>query len=489
MWWPLISPDGLVWHSARVSGSGPQRPSYDDLAVLVMQQAARIAEQDAAIKGLTAEVAELRRRLGMDSSNSSKPPSSDGLDRTKRSAPGSGKRGKPRGAPGATKMLVDDPDEKIACRPDTCGNCAGDLAEAKVFARQRRQVIDLPPPPKPYVTEYLVESLLCAGCGEVTCGDAPDGVAGRLQYGPGAKARMVYLRGAQYLPFGRVAHALDVLCGLRVAPGTVLSAVREAVDRLGPFVDRVRVLLRAQAVIGADETPAWVDGGWKYVHVACTDMLTLLHAGSRSKNDIDAGGVLAGFTGVLVRDGYAGYDHISTATHAECGAHLLRALKGVHDGDPAGQQWAEAMSNTLLIAKKMMADAAAAQHRSLDDEQVRLIRCAYAGALASGREANAKHPQSKAAKLVRRFTRDADDILRFTTDSAIWFSNNQSERDLRPTKLQLKISATWRSLQGLADFATLRSYLSTASKHGEDLLNVLTALFTTGPWLPPDPAL
>ncbi len=164
MWWPLISPDGLVWHSARVSGSGPQRPSYDDLAVLVMQQAARIAEQDAAIKGLTAEVAELRRRLGMDSSNSSKPPSSDGLDRTKRSAPGSGKRGKPRGAPGATKMLVDDPDEKIACRPDTCGNC--DLAEAKVFARQRRQVIDLPPPPKPF-TEYLVESLLCAGCGEV----------------------------------------------------------------------------------------------------------------------------------------------------------------------------------------------------------------------------------------------------------------------------------------------------------------------------------
>jgi transposase len=120
---------------------------------------------------------------------------------------------------------------------------------------------------------------------------------------------------------------LDVLCGLRVAPGTVLSAVRDAVDRLGPFVDRVRVLLRAAAVIGADETPAWVDGGWKYVHVACTERLTLLHAGSRSKADIDAGGVLAGFTGVLVRDGYAGYDHIDTATHAECGAHLLRALK------------------------------------------------------------------------------------------------------------------------------------------------------------------
>jgi hypothetical protein len=88
--------------------------------------------------------------------------------------------------------------------------------------------------------------------------------------------------------------------------------------------------------------------------------------------------------------------------------------------------------------------------------------------------------------LTKRIACDANEILQFTTDTAIWFSNNQSERDLRPTKLQLKISATWRSLQGLADFAALRSYLSTASKHGEDLLEILTALFTTGPWLPPD---
>jgi transposase len=473
-----------------VSGSEPQRPSYDELAALVAEQAGVIAALTAQVTSLRAEVAELRRRLGMDSTNSSKPPSSDGLDRVKRpSGPVSGRRGKPRGAPGATKMLVDDPDDRVACRPAACGTCTGDLAGAAVFAWQRRQVFEVPPPVRPHVTEYLVESLLCPGCGAVTCGDAPDGVTGRVQYGPGAKARMVYLRGAQYLPFGRAAHALDVLCGMRVAPGTVLAAVREAVDRLGPFVDRVRVLLRASAVIGADETPAWVAGGWRYVHVACTDRLTLLHAGSRSKADIDAGGVLSGFTGVLVRDGYAGYDHIDTAAHAECGAHLLRALKGVHEADPAGQEWAEAMANTLLIAKDMMTAAAAAGRSTLDEAQVGFIRSAYAGALASGREANAGHPKSKAAKLVSRFTRDAQEILRFTTDTAIWFSNNQSERDLRPTKLQLKISATWRSLQGLADFATLRSYLSTASKHGEDLLEVLTALFTTGPWLPPDPAI
>jgi transposase len=466
-----------------------QRPSYDELARLVVAQAARIAELEAEVVGLRVELGELKRRLGSTSSNSSKPPSQDGLAKSKRSKGSSGgKRGKPFGAPGATRMLVDDPDETHERAPRACGGCGHDLAGAQEFCRQRQQVVDLPPPPEPHVTEYQVVSLVCPSCDAVTVGRAPDGVTGRVQFGPGVKARLAYLRGAQFLPFGRAADALEVLGGLRVVPATVLAAVREAANRLGPFVDRVRLLLSEAAVIGADETPAWVDGGWKYVHVACTPMLTLLHAGSRSKADIDAGGVLLGFTGVLVRDGYAGYDHLSTAVHAECGAHLLRALKGVHDGDPDRQSWAEAMTNTLLMAREMMAAAVKAGRSALEPEQVSLIRAAYAGALSLGREENAAHPRLKAAKLVERFARDAEDILRFTTDTAIWFTNNQSERDLRPTKLQQKVSATWRSLQGLADFAVLRSYLSTASKHGQDLLEVLVALFTTGPWLPPDPA-
>ncbi len=470
-----------------MSGAEPQRPSYDELALLVVAQAAKIVELEARIAELTSEVVELRRRLGADSSNSSKPPSQDGLGKSKRSSGGSGgKRGKPFGAPGVTMRLVDDPDDSIDCLPARCHGCAADLAGAEEFSRQRRQIIELPPPPKATVTEYRVVALVCPCCAAVTVGAAPAGVTGRVQYGPGVKARLVYLRAAQFLPFGRAAATLGDLCRLRPSTGTIATVIGEAASRLGPFTDRVRLLLRAAPVLGADETPAWVDGGWKYVHVACTEKLTLLHAGRRTKDDIDAGGVLAGFAGVLVRDGYVGYDHIQSAVHAECGAHLLRALKGVHDGDPVGQVWAEYMANTLLIAKQMMHQAATAGHTRLSDEQAGFIRSAYAGAISAGRQANAGRPGTKAAKLVERFARDAADILRFTTDTAIWFSNNQSERDLRPTKLQLKISGTWRTLQGLADFAALRSYLSTATKHGMDLLNVLQQLFTTGPWLPPD---
>jgi transposase len=141
-----------------VSGAESQRPSYDELASLVVSQAAKIVELEARIAELTTEVLELRRRLGADSSNSSKPPSQDGLGKSKRSSGSSGsRRGKPFGAPGVTKRLVDDPDSTADCPPVQCGMCDTDLAGAAEFSRQRRQVIELPPPPKAKVTESLIQ--------------------------------------------------------------------------------------------------------------------------------------------------------------------------------------------------------------------------------------------------------------------------------------------------------------------------------------------
>ena len=108
------------------------------------------------------------------------------------------------------------------------------------------------------------------------------------------------------------------------------------------FMQRVRELLKAAPAVHADETPARAAGGTRYVHLACTAYLTHLHTGDRSAEAIDAGGVLPGYAGIIVRDGYAGYGHLTDALHAWCGAHLLRDLKGLYDFEPDKQDWAVA---------------------------------------------------------------------------------------------------------------------------------------------------
>jgi transposase len=418
----------------------PQLDSVGQLVAVVAELRAEVERLRADNEQLRAENGELRRQLGLNSSNSSKPPSSDGLARP-RAQPVKGqsgrRRGKQPGATGSTLELVADPDQVVQHRPDRCAGL---------------------------------------GCG-----------ADRVQYGLNVKAAAVYVRAAQFLPYGRVAALMGDLLGVRVSVGFVHQVVADAARRLDPFVSHLAALLHVQDVLHADETPARIGGGLKYVHVACTPGLTLFHVGGRSAADVDAGGVLPGFTGTLVRDGYAAYQHLSEAGHAWCGAHLIRDLRGVHETDPAGQQWAEVMAGTLLTAKRLTEQAVAAGRTALTTDEVSHIRACYAGAVAYGREQNPPDREGKlprAGTLVERFATHRDMILRFTVDLAVPFTNNQAERDLRPVKLQQKISATWRTLQGLADFATLRSYLSTAAKHGMDALDVLKQLFTTGPWLP-----
>jgi transposase len=144
---------------------------------------------------------------------------------------------------------------------------------------------------------------------------------------------------------------------------------------------RVRELLPAVPVLYADETPARAAGKLHYVHVACTEFLTAMHTGDRTKEAIDVGGILPGYAGTIVRDGYKGYEHLTDALHAWCGAHGLRDLAGLHRFDPEGQVWARSMADLLIDAN---ASAGAARRAGLGDEDIAGIRSWYRGAVAKG---------------------------------------------------------------------------------------------------------
>jgi transposase len=465
--------------------------------MLIAQLRSQVAAADAQIVGLTDRVAQLEHKAARDSSNSSKPPSSDSpytktprkpRDRSLRGR--SGRRpGKQPGAPGVTLAQVGDPDRTVVCAPDRCAGCGHDLADAPVAEMQKRQVFEVPPPPRPLVTEYLVQARVCPACGATSIGQAPAGVSGRVQYGPGVWAHAANLTVANHVPVGRAAGLLSDLLGVGCSVGFVAGVRGVAAGRLGPFMERVRELLGQAGVLGVDETPGRAAGGLAYVHVACTGFLTHLHVGGRSATDIDAGGVLPDYTGTLVRDGYAGYAHLAGALHAWCNAHSLRDLRAVWEADPQGQAWAESMADLLVFANRAAQAARAAGAAAVDAATLAEIVAWYRGAAATGVVVNQRR-RTQAAKdglrLARRFVAHEDMILRFVTDLAVAFTNNQAERDVRPVKVQQRASGgCWRTLEGLADFAVVHSYLSTAAKWGLDKLEALRQLFATGPWLPP----
>ena len=266
-----------------------QRPSYEELAALVVRQAEQIEQ-------LMGEVAELKRQLGLNSRNSSKPPSSDSpfvkpAPRSLRRKSGRKPGGQP-GHPGSTLALVANPDKRLRHEPGPCGACGSDLADAPEVGAQRRQVFDLPPMTV-QVTEHQLIARRCA-CGTTTCGTAPAGVTAPVQYGPRITAIILYLYVGQFLSKKRTAAALAELFGTPVSEGTVAAMTRRAADGLDDFLGLLRDRIAEAEVAGFDETGLRVAGSLHWVHCARTEKYTLITCHTkRGRGGIDDAGVLA----------------------------------------------------------------------------------------------------------------------------------------------------------------------------------------------------
>ena len=474
------------------------RPSYEQLAAFVVEQAATIGRLERRVVELEDEVADLKRRLAQNSRNSSRPRSSDGLAKppVKKSLrrPSGRRPGGQPGHAGGHLAAVADPDEVVTHSPACCDGCGGDLAAAPVEGTERRQVFDLPEI-RLRVTEHVVERRRC-GCGCVTAAGFPAGVSAPTQYGPGVRALAMYLIARQHLPYQRTAELFRDWLRAPVSTGTLAGYVARGAGDLQGFLDEVHRQIIGAPVAHFDETGARVEGRLRWLFAASTQRLTFyaLHD-KRGEDGLDHAGVLPSFTGVAVHDGFTPYRRYTAAGHALCNAHHLRELQAVIEQDRDGKQtWAQAMDRLLRDLQRAVATATDHGHDDLDVLQLAAARVAYQQIIATGSRENPLNTnrtgrrgpiaQTTARNLLTRLDRHREDVLRFAHDFRVPFDNNLVERDIRMVKLQQKISGCWRTSTGADHFLALRAYLSTAAKQGRRVLDALTTLATHDPWIP-----
>ena len=441
------------------------------------------------IAKLEARITELEKRLGKNSSNSSKPPSSDGLKRTQSQRPKNSGR-KPGGQPGhqgQTLHQIQNPDLSIPVPLDTCPECAADLCDLSTTGEEIRQVFDLPPI-KMRVTEYRAQRKTCPNCGRSVTAGFPADVCAPAQYGPGMQAVMTYLNVRQVIPCARTAEICQDLFGHRPSAGSVVAAVARCADRVAPAVAEIRDFLIRSPILHSDETGIRCIGKTHWLHVAST--ATHSHFSYSSKRGVEgfaAAGVLPVYTGTLVHDFWGPYDTLDCA-HARCNAHLLRELKSCAEDK---HLWAEQLMLTLLAAKQAADQARERGDESLDSAHRKRLKQRYDKWVRAGLKAHPEQlrstgkrgriKQSTERNLLRRLRDKRGEVLRFVDDLSVPFDNNQAERDLRMIKVQQKVSGCFRSIRGAERFCIISSYISTIRKHGLDLMLSIKTAFTGNP--------
>jgi transposase len=455
----------------------------DDLIRFLFPQMQQLTAQ---VKMLSAEIASLRAQLNKNSSNSSKPPSSDAFNKKTHSLrEPSGK--KPGGQPGhkgsTLEQVIGEPTHIVRHELDAyCESCGQELPAHQAELAERRQVLDIALSPCE-VTEHRTVKLRCT-CGQLHVSGFPANVSQAVQYGPNLKAAGVMLSQGQLIPFARTAQLLGDLYQVEVSPGTLVKWVEQARSALQPTADLIAQGLRQASLVHADESGLRIEGKLKWLHVVANDSLTsyAVHA-KRGYEAIEAHGILTRFEGIVVHDCWAPYWQLETG-HALCNAHLLREL--LHIEQSTGQAWAGLLRRWLLKTNELC-EASRQQNIPLTQASIEAVEYLYKDIV---REAQSLHPpepkvpgtrgrtkQSDAFNLLARLDRYQDAVLLFLRDPTVPFTNNLAERAIRMPKVKQKISGCFRSLEGAQHFVVIRSCLDTLHKQGHRMMEVLRRAF------------
>jgi transposase len=450
----------------------------------------RLLAAERRVEELLAENRALKGRLALNSSNSSKPPSSDGLEKPPVLPSLRVKSGrKPGGQPGHPGHALEPMKNPRYTRVHSlkacpCGQCGGvSLENVPVLDYECRQVIDLPIL-RMEATDHRAEIKRCPVSGRTVKAAFPEGVEAHVQYGPHFRGLTIYLFNEQILPFDRLRKTCRDLFGQTLSLGTLTQTNARAYETLAPVESAIIRGLAQAPALHADESGLRVAGRLHWLHVASTSGLTFYGVhGRRGAEAMDALGILPSCRSWLVHDHWKPY-YKYQALHALCNQHLLRELKLL--SEQFAQRWAARLSRFLLKWKNDPRTKT-----GLNEQLFLLAHRRYRAILRDGRlthprrkPGQGRSKQDKATNLLDRLEDYDLCVLAFLCDPNVPFTNNQAEQDIRMIKVKQKISGCFRTLAGAQCFARIRSYLSTCRKQGLNLWDACFQAAIGQPFMP-----
>jgi transposase len=464
-----------------------------DLLTLVDRQQAQLKQNQEALESLvvmeehfrllTARVKELESQLNQNSRNSNRPPSSDGF----RKGPAmprnkGGKSGGQDGHGGHTLKMVENADEVISHTPSACVFCGKMHYQEPLVLRGRRQVLDIPVP-RVIATEHQVFDWLCCGCGQENRGKFPGEVKAPVQYGLRLKTLSVLLNNTYCLSLEKAGQLLHDLFGIRINDSTQQSNNELAFECLAVEEQYIQNQLLHSPVVHFDETGIRFNAHRYWLHVASNKHFTHLFAHTKRGFDAHQDGcsILPSFRGWAMHDCWSTYFRFDQTSHAVCGAHLLRELKGLEEN---GSNWAKDFHKFLLdlYEKTGQGKSQVGQREQLNTllQYAQLLEKAEAEEPPPQKGPRGKPKQTKGRNLLDRLVKHQQAVLAFAWHTEVPFTNNQAERDIRPTKTKNKISGSFRTEAGAHIYARIQSFISTVRKLQLNPFNELCTVLSGG---------
>ena len=433
-------------------------------------QSTRINQLETLVQSLQLEIQALKK----DSSNSSKPPSSD-MSKVKKNQSlrekSNKKSGGQNGHKGNCREQTDNPDIIIACSPQTCNGCGYDLSNIAGITTSKRQEADIPPI-KLEVTEYRQQSVICPHCQKTNLGQYPEYISGPMQFGINIKSFITYLNIKHKIPYERLTEIFLDMLNVQISQGSIENTLECFKEKCQPYYQNILSIIKTGKWIGSDETGVHVNGKkwWLWIwqntlgnYYAVSNSRGMKTVKEYFKQD---------YWGILIHDCWsAQLNTIARLGHQLCHPHLIRDLNYLIE--TFNSSWCYKMKCLLLASEK----ARDKIWKNSFNEQLRnQIIVDYQKQLAVFINA----PLSKTkeiATMQKRFRKHQDKVLYFMQFTDVPFHNNSSEQAIRNAKIHQKISGGFRSEAGAKRHAVILSIIETCKKQNLNVFDSLKQIY------------